>query len=454
MATTQTTPEQGLIDRRRAIAMALQQASMQPLQSPPVRGARVSPLEGINKIAQGLMAGYQNNQLDQQQAALTGQENQARLAQALSLSNAVTPQTPGDVTPPPVSGLPLPQMAPQAPATIQEPQMVRDDRQASVEALAKALSSTDPTMQDAGKSLLQSLLIGTREEKTQAAESARQLAGFQNQKDIQRQSQDFQGGEGAANRANTAAMNQADIASREKIAADKPEPNKPQPTSSIQEYTLYSQQTTEAGEKPISFADWQKRDANLKNPAPPKTTSPASDRRVDNLRTKFSGEPIVKKYNTVTDALQFVKSVPDENKNPAYDQGLIYAFAKAMDPDSVVREGEYATVQKYAQSWADNFKFNAQRVLSNTEFLSVDARKKMKQVIEERAKPVVAQYSNLRKSYGTQVNGVTGEKDGESYLIDYGSAFEPAAAAPPGGVPAVGGTFNGGKVKSVTRVPD
>ena len=51
-------------------------------------------------------------------------------------------------------------------------------------------------------------------------------------------------------------------------------------------------------------------------------------------------------------------------KNPTStnDQALIYAFAKAMDPTSSVREGEYATVQKYAQSFANQLGFDVNRL--------------------------------------------------------------------------------------------
>lgn len=34
------------------------------------------------------------------------------------------------------------------------------------------------------------------------------------------------------------------------------------------------------------------------------------------------------------------------------DQALIYTFAKVMDPNSVVRESEYDTVQRFSQSLA------------------------------------------------------------------------------------------------------
>lgn len=89
MANQAINPQQATIDRNRALAMALQAQGMQPLQSPNVRGARTSPWEGVSKIAQSLMAGYQNQQLDQQQAALTGQENAAASARTKALVAAL-----------------------------------------------------------------------------------------------------------------------------------------------------------------------------------------------------------------------------------------------------------------------------------------------------------------------------------------------------------------------------
>ena len=67
---------------------------------------------------------------------------------------------------------------------------------------------------------------------------------------------------------------------------------------------------------------------------------------------------------------EFMRSMDVNTQNPADDIGFIYAFAKIMDPESVVRENEYITVQRYAQSWADNFNFSAQRIFTNTKFLS------------------------------------------------------------------------------------
>lgn len=164
--------------------------------------------------------------------------------------------------------------------------------------------------------------------------------------------------------------------------------------------------------------------ARLSAPKPP------SDTRIDRIGANFKTEPVVKTAQIMASAVDFVKGLDPNTTNPADDQALIYAFAKAMDPDSVVREGEYATVQKYSQSLADKFGFDAARIFSNTVFLTPEARKNMKTTIESRFDPVRKQYNNLRKSYVNRLNKVTGGTDGEDYLNDYGAAFpEPSVGA-------------------------
>lgn len=152
----------------------------------------------------------------------------------------------------------------------------------------------------------------------------------------------------------------------------------------------------------------------------------------------FDALPVVKRVQTQAEAVQFVKDLDPNTKNPADDQALIYAFAKAMDPDSVVREGEYATVQKYSQSWIDSFGFNAARVLSNSEFLTPQSRANLKKTILARYQPTKKQYDNVRRSYAQKIDHLTGQKDGESYLTDYAGGFPSdtqAPAAPAGGQP-------------------
>ena len=170
---------------------------------------------------------------------------------------------------------------------------------------------------------------------------------------------------------------------------------------------------------------------NLKGAKDTSGLPPRVQRQVDAQAKGFDSQPVTKRTQVMAEAVAFAKALKPTTKNPADDQALIYAFAKAMDPDSVVREGEYATVQKYAQSWAEQFQFNAARVFSNTAFLTPEARANMKATIEARYQAARSQYDNVRREYGARISRITGQPDGESYLIDYGAAF-PSVGAPAG----------------------
>lgn len=168
---------------------------------------------------------------------------------------------------------------------------------------------------------------------------------------------------------------------------------------------------------------------------------PAVARRVDSRAKGWDSLPIVKTTQKMAEAVSFANGLDVNTTNPADDQALIYAFAKAMDPDSVVREGEYATVQKYAQSWAESFGFNAARIFSNTPFLTPQSRQNMKKTIAAKFAAGKTQYDNVRRSYASQINRITGQADGEDYLTDYAGGFptdEPEAGAPVRVVPPSG----------------
>jgi hypothetical protein len=152
-------------------------------------------------------------------------------------------------------------------------------------------------------------------------------------------------------------------------------------------------------------------------------------RRIDMKTKAFDSLPVVKRVQTMAEGASFANSLDKNTKNPADDQALIYAFAKVMDPESVVREGEYATVQKYAQSWAQSFGFNAARMFSNTPFLTPEARANMKATMMAKFGASRKQYDNVRRSYTDLINQITGKDDGDTWLTDYGGSFPEDAAA-------------------------
>lgn len=145
---------------------------------------------------------------------------------------------------------------------------------------------------------------------------------------------------------------------------------------------------------------------------------------VDKISNQWDNEPIVKNYNTAILAKDFIDSLPDDTVNPSDDQALIYAFAKIMDPDSVVREGEYATVQKYAQSWAKSFGKGVTQAVAGTGFLSEEARKNIKDTINTRVSSMEQQYDNVYNEYGRRIENVGAPVGtGVKYITDYKKAF-------------------------------
>lgn len=167
-----------------------------------------------------------------------------------------------------------------------------------------------------------------------------------------------------------------------------------------------------------------------------------TNQQIDNINplvASFQSSPIVQNYNVIGEGNAFAQSLNVNTSNPADDQALIYAFAKAMDPNSVVREGEYATVQKYAQSWADSYGFSAKRVFSNTNFLTPKARENMKSTIEQRFKASQQSYNNLFNETSRRINLVGGIQGGDKFLNNYGGAYtQPSqvVAGPPSPPPA------------------
>lgn len=172
---------------------------------------------------------------------------------------------------------------------------------------------------------------------------------------------------------------------------------------------------------------------NARDQKPSGDLSPTVQRLVQTQAKGFEANPIVKKTQTMAEAVEFADGLDIDTKNPADDQALIYAFAKAMDPDSVVREGEYNTVQKYGQSWAERFGFDVKRMFSNTSFLTREARKNMKDTIRGKYAAGRKQYDNVRKEYGRKIERITKQPGGDAELVDFAAAFPSVDAPAPSG---------------------
>lgn len=198
-------------------------------------------------------------------------------------------------------------------------------------------------------------------------------------------------------------------------------------TGMIGEYNFYKAQAESKGQVPVDFNTYQNMDANRKAKVAAAGVanglSGPTMTKVQQIAGQFDSEQTVKNYQVVAEGKAFLDSISNNTKNPSDQQGAIYAFAKIMDPNSVVREGEYATVQKYAQSWAKQFGGSVNQAINGTGFLSPDALKNMKLTVASRAAAAENSYKNIASEYGRRIDKVTGQKDGSEYITDYSKGY-------------------------------
>ena len=145
---------------------------------------------------------------------------------------------------------------------------------------------------------------------------------------------------------------------------------------------------------------------------------------ITDLSKGFTGDQFVREFRKIGEAVNFVNSIGDRN-NPNDDSALIYAFAKAMDPDSAVREQEGETIRKNSQSWFEKFGFDAQRVFERTAFLTPEARADIRATIHAAFQSRRQGYESLRNEYSKQIELATRLPDAGQYLIDYAAGYVP-----------------------------
>jgi hypothetical protein len=143
--------------------------------------------------------------------------------------------------------------------------------------------------------------------------------------------------------------------------------------------------------------------------------------RVQSVAGQFDGEQAVKNYQTIAETVDAVKNA---GVTPTDDIQRIYGVAKVFDPNSAVREGEYATVQEYATSLLQRAGLKANRVFNNDGFLTPEARTFINTTLDNRLASSEKAYQNIYNSYAERVNKVTGKTDGKDYITDYSAAFK------------------------------
>ena len=171
--------------------------------------------------------------------------------------------------------------------------------------------------------------------------------------------------------------------------ADKLSPDSAKKTSDILEYEYRHNLT------PEQQKEWDAYRATQK--AQGVNTNVISDNERA-LMTTFTNNPIVKTYNEVVSQKNYMDNVISNGVGGPADLALVFSFMKGLDPNSVVRETEYAMAAKSGNifaGWAA--KFNGY-LSENGGFLPANVRTEFQNLVNQKLKAQTASYDNYARS--------------------------------------------------------
>lgn len=190
--------------------------------------------------------------------------------------------------------------------------------------------------------------------------------------------------------------------------------------ASVQEYE-YAKQNGYKG----SFSDYQNEDVNRKAVATGTgSLTPAQiNTTVNQIAGAFDNEPTIKDYNTIKRNVETYKSLGNSATD---DIQRVYTFAKVADPGSAVKEGEYNSIEKYAQAVLGRIGLKVNRIFTPTGILTPEARLAMEKTLQSSLNSSEKAYKNVKSEYQRQINDAYSGKPRQ--ITDYGTS-EPSKPA-------------------------
>jgi len=120
----------------------------------------------------------------------------------------------------------------------------------------------------------------------------------------------------------------------------------------------------------------------------------------DKLRDDFMKSDLTKQFDKAKEGIDKVRALAaSKSQGGANDVALIYAFMKAQDPGSVVKEGEFATAQKYSGSLYDMFGIKFDRIRGGSDMLTPEQRQSMIRAAETAFGSQEQSYSAFREQF-------------------------------------------------------
>ena len=147
--------------------------------------------------------------------------------------------------------------------------------------------------------------------------------------------------------------------------------------------------------------------------------SPGTATRVGIIAQQFDSSPIVKSYTETQNRLGTTEQILSGVRTGPGDLAQVFEFMKGLDPQSVVRETEYATAAKSGNifaGWAA--KFNGY-LKPEGGFLPENVRQEFMKLLGQKLAASQKQVDNLRDEQARKIDKWTGGTDGEDYLTDF-----------------------------------
>lgn len=130
---------------------------------------------------------------------------------------------------------------------------------------------------------------------------------------------------------------------------------------------------------------------------------------------RFNNNKIVEQY---ANTQRLKKQVEGAGANAIGDYGLLVAYAKATDPESIVKDGERTAVEKAATTISQNLKVKIGRVNKLVPFLSPEGRTQIKAELGNLFDSSEENYNNFRSETIKRLKN-QGIEDPEKYLVDF-----------------------------------
>lgn len=150
------------------------------------------------------------------------------------------------------------------------------------------------------------------------------------------------------------------------------------------------------------------------------------------LRKEYTGQPQIKEYQTVRNAFQNVKNAA-RDPSAAGDLSMIFAYMKMLDPNSVVREQEFANAQN-AAGVPDRVVNLYNRILRG-ERLNPEQRKDFLAQADKLHSTSMRQYEAVRRQFGDIAKNARARP--EQVMIDFGEVPDPNAPPNPNAAPPI-----------------